>query len=320
MSHEPDPTAWIIHSGAAGHRVQCDGIAQALGLKSDHIIIAPGRPHRWLAPWGPAWPDRRIAAPWPEIVIASGRQSVPYLRRITRASCGKAFTVFLQNPVVSTKHFDFVWAPEHDRLSGANVITTITSPHTLTQDRLNAAGAEFERKFDYLPRPFVGVLVGGQNAVFRFGRAEIDDLADRLITVAREAGVGLLVTSSRRTGADNTDRLVERLKDVPAYIWNGKGSNPYLAILSLANSLIVSCDSVNMIGEAAFTGKPVQMFRLPGGSEKFDRFHASMIRCGAARWFKGLPESWKCRPLNATETVAEAIREAFEAKTGKSLR
>ena len=70
------------------------------------------------------------------------------------------------------------------------------------------------------------------------------------------------MTPSRRTGAEVEAELRKALADTPSYIWDGQGENPYLAVLALADSLITTADSVNMVSEACFTGKPVHVVDL----------------------------------------------------------
>ena len=50
-----------------------------------------------------------------------------------------------------------------------------------------------------------------------------------------------------------------------------------IAYMGLADAFIVTCDSVNMLGEAAFTGKPVYAYRLPGGTPKFLQFQEALV-------------------------------------------
>ena len=75
-------------------------------------------------------------------------------------------------------------------------------------------------------------------------------------------GCGLLVTASRRTGAANLAILREELSLPGIYFWDGSGENPYHAFLAAADAFLVSVDSVNMVFEACFTGKPVYVLPL----------------------------------------------------------
>jgi mitochondrial fission protein ELM1 len=295
----------------AGFETQGIGIAEALGLQPIIKRVSPTAPWKWLAPHGPAAPNPDIKAPWPDLLIASGRQSIPYARMIAKA--GKSFTVVLQDPRVAPSNFDLVWAPAHDQLSGPNVVSTLVSPHRLTRARLDTEAGKWGPKLAHLPHPRVAVLIGGKNSVYDFDEAAAKQLADDLATLA-DQGAGLMVTASRRTGEAQTEIIRDALKSRSALVWDGTGDNPYFGFLGAADAVIVTSDSVNMVGEAAFTGKPVHVVELSGYSAKFRRFLDAIYMEGAARPFVGALESWEYAPLNATHVIAEAIRTRFAQK------
>lgn len=301
-------TGWCLTMGSAGHEVQCIGVLEALGIEPVVKRVSPSPPYSWMAPWGPAAPDAAAAPPWPDVLVVSGRQSIPYARMIKRRSGGRTFVAVLQSPGVAPSAFDLVWVPEHDRLRGDNVITTLTSPHRLSAERLAAEAARFAGQVEHLPHPRVCVLVGGASDAYRFHSDEAGKLADDLAAFARDNGCGLMVTPSRRTGAGKVAILRERLSDVPAVVWDLGGENPYFGFMGLAEAFVVTCDSVNMLGEAAFTGKPLYAYRLPGGEKKFDRFHTGLADHGALRWFDGRLDPWTYRPIDATSYIAEEMR------------
>lgn len=306
-------TGLALTPGYAGNEVQCIGVLEALGIEPVVKRVSLGLPWRWLAPHGPAQPQADIALPWPDLLLASGRRAVPHARMIRRRSGGRTFVAFLQNPRVSPENFDLVWVPRHDGLAGDNVVATLTSPHRLTPARLAAAAEAHAPKVAHLPRPLVCVLVGGSSGSFRLGRPEAERLGEDLALFAARHCCGLLVTPSRRTGRDIVAILQARLADAPAVVWNLEGDNPYFGHMGLAEAFVVTCESANMLGEAAFTGKPLYAYRLPGGNQRFARLHAEMKEHGALRWFDGGFESWTYPPLDATLTVAAAIRERFAA-------
>ena len=170
---------WGITGGRRGNDVLVEGVATALGgpFRLIHTDLSP--PYKWLAPYRlaerAATKDPQIAPPFPDMVIASGRQAVPHARFIKRASRGAVFTVFLQDPIVSPRHFDFVWAPAHDRFAGA--MSTILSPHGMTQDILQTAADKMKARL--LPNTVRGkkiaVLIGGPNSVYPFAADEMQN-------------------------------------------------------------------------------------------------------------------------------------------------
>ncbi|MCK4869356.1 MAG: mitochondrial fission ELM1 family protein, partial [Alphaproteobacteria bacterium] len=225
-----------------------------------------------------------------------------------------------KHPRVDPAKFDLVTASAHDRLTGPNVRTTLGALHHVTREKLAAEARKFEARYAHLPRPLVAVLIGGANRVYRFDRATAERLADGLARICEESGCGLLITASRRTGPENEALLRERLKGLPAEIWDGAGDNPYFAFLGLADSIIVTGDSVNMVSEACYTGKPVHVFHLPGGGgTKFLCFHESLVETGITRPFKGWLENWQYDPLDERTALASEIRGRLDEHAGSAL-
>jgi mitochondrial fission protein ELM1 len=308
------PKTWIVTGGGAGFVVQAQGVAEALGVVPEMKLVEQSAPWRWLAPWGPAVNRGNIKPPWPDLVIAAGRQAIPFARYIRKRSGGKTFVAVLQDPRVPVSWFDFVWVPEHDKQRGPNVLATLVSPHRITPERLEQEAKKITAQIHHLPHPRVAVLLGGTNAVFSFDEAAAARIGDQLAALAKQYGAGLMVTPSRRTGARQSEIIRERIKDVRAVMWNGEGENPYFGYLGAADAILVTCDSVNMVGEATSTGKPVYVIGLRGGSRKWTRFLGPIYATGAARPFTGGLENWRYTPLNATKEIADAIRVAMKNK------
>lgn len=307
-------TGWALTAGGSGHEVQCLGVLEALGVEPVIKRVTPGGLFRPFAPWGPAAPDPAVAPPWPDVLVVSGRQSIPYARMIRRRSKGRTVTVVLQSPGISPANFDLVWVPEHDRLRGPNVLVTLTSPHRLTAERLAAEARAHAAAVAALPRPLVTVLVGGASAAYTFTSREAEKLAADLRDFAARHGCALLVTPSRRTGQGKIAILRRTLADTPGIVWDTTGDNPYFAYMGLADAFIVTCDSVNMLGEAAFTGRPIYAYRLPGGTAKFQQFQEALVGSGAVRWFDGMLDRWTYPPLDATREIADAVRRVLAAR------
>lgn len=293
---------------------QCLGLAEALGANAVIKRIKPRFPWRFLAPQLWFAPFRsldpagdQLAPPWPDLLIATGRPTVALSMAIRRASRGRTFTVQIQNPTVDLKQFDLVIAPAHDGLTGDNVISTTGALHRITAPRLAREADRFRTRLQYLPRPLVAVLIGGDNRQYRMNRDCVDRLSEGLVKLAVVHKAGLMVTPSRRTGAANEALIRKKLSGLPAEIWDGKGDNPYFAYLGLADIIVVTGDSVSMVSEACATGKPVYVFHLAGGSKKFRCFHAGLQARGVTRPFTGELSEWQYEPLDDMERIAEDI-------------
>ena len=87
-------------------------------------------------------------------------------------------------------------------------------------------------------------------------------------------------------------------------LWQGDGPNPYLGFLGLADAIIVTADSINMVSEACSTGKPVHLLPLGAESRRRAAFLQVILASGRARAFNGSLEIWDYTPLRETERVA----------------
>ena len=159
-----------------------------------------------------------------------------------------------------------------------------------------------------MPRPILGVLLGGSNKAYRLTSLRLAAIAESIAEILRKSGGSALITPSRRTGDEGRRLIQQRLAGLPATIWNGTGDNPYFAYLALADAFLVTADSVSMISEAAATGKPVHIFDLDGGNAKFARFHQLMRRAGITRPFAGRIESWSYPIPDDTARAGAAVR------------
>ena len=306
---------WVLTDGKPGMSNQCVGLAEALGVNFVVKNVRPRLPWRILAPqlWlsplsAPGADSDSLHPPWPKLLIATGRQTVALSIAIKRASAGKTFTVQIQNPAFATSRFDLVVVPRHDEITGANIIVTEGALHRVTNERLACDAERFSPLLANLPRPLFAVLVGGSNGQYRFTREAAERLADQLQSLIRRHGVGLAITMSRRTGEKNERLLRDALSANDAYIWDGIGDNPYFGILGLCDMIVVTSDSVSMVSEACATGKPVHVFYLDGGSEKFRRFHLNFGQREITRTFTGEIKSWSYKTLDDTGHVAREIR------------
>lgn len=296
----------VASDGKIGHRRQAEAIALRLGLPAQ--ILSNSAPIEAL----------QAAAQNAAVVIGAGRQSIRPMRALA-ASEHPPFLVLLQPVVHRPGDFDLIWAPAHDRagfkiLRRTQLIETLTAPAALNPDDINNAATWLKDHCPPRSGPVVGVLIGGPSRAHRFGNPEVDELAARLSAFAETHGATLLLTTSRRTPKGAAQRIAARLPEGRHLVFDAQhpkklpAETVYAGILGLAQTLIVTCDSVAMLSEAAFTGKPIYGWRLPGGRGKFERFFAGLEAHGALRWFDGGLNAWSYPPLDAAESVASAIR------------
>jgi mitochondrial fission protein ELM1 len=323
MANEIADICWVVSEGATGMENQALGLAERLGLPIAVKRVKLARPWRWLAPRLPISPfanatadSSPLAPPWPRVAIGCGRQSIPFVFAIKRASGGRTILVQTQNPRANPKKFDLIIPPEHDGLTGPNVFPILGSPNRITQASLSEARAKFAPLFETLRAPRLTVLIGGRSSAYRFSASDVDSLATALKRLAQD--FGLIVLPSRRTGEENAARIASALDGTGAYVWRDAGENPYQGALAWADSFLVTADSVNMACEAAATGKPLHIFQLTGGSQKFRMFHDSLARKGIARRFSGKIEQWRYTPLDETGRAAKRVEALLDLRGGAS--
>jgi mitochondrial fission protein ELM1 len=308
------PLVWVLHDGKAGMASQSLGLAEATGfafIEKSLTVRAPWAylpPQLWLAPLA-AVSDGGLPLrpPWPDVVIGCGRNTAAPALAIRRASGGRTIAAQIQDPRLGRGAFDLMIVPEHDGLRGPRVVTSKGALNRVTPEKLAAAQARFP-ELAALPRPILGLLIGGSNRAYRLTLDRLGEIADMIAVSLRETGGAAVVTPSRRTGAAGVALLRERLQGLPAKIWNMTGDNPYYAYLAVADAFLVTADSVSMISEAAATGKPVHVIELDGGDAKFTRFHRAMQEAGITRPFAGRVESWRYQPLDDTARAGAALR------------
>jgi len=314
-----DVRVLVLGSGKVGHEVNARGIAEALGGRMEWRSVDPRPLFGRLAPWGPVDPRDRpdlLKRPLPDIVLASGRVTVPYIRALKKSGGPRLFAVFLQDPRVSRDLFDLIWTPAHDSYRGPNVLATLTSPHPFSPARLAAARAAPDPRVAALPGPRCAIVLGGPSGAQHFTGADMDRMCEATRAIIAQ-GFSVIATPSRRTPADLTDAVRDGIGDGPGFLWDGAGDNPYASLLALADAILVTGDSANMVGEATATGAPVHIFEPTGGaSRKLGSAIDELIRLGAARRFEGRIESFVYEPIDSSGRIAAEIVRRFREGRG----
>lgn len=310
------PRVWALLDDRPGNRNQVLGIAEALGwpfeireIRFNRLAVAPnaliGATLRSLEATGRA----ALAAPWPDLVIAAGRRSVPPARWIKRQHPNTCL-VQLMWPG-STRGLDLIAVPEHDHVpEDPRILRTAGAPHRLTPERLAMEGEAFRPRVAHLPQPWIAGLVGGASRHADVPPEAFRIFADKMTALAEERGGSLLITTSRRTGEAGEQALRQGLAARPHFLhkFGDGGNNPYLGLLGVAEAVVASSDSASMVSEACATGRPTFLHDLSEPPAKLARFHARLQELGhvhrlGAPWPDRVPP-----PLLPQLTVADAIR------------
>ena len=316
---------WILLDNRIGSRHQAEGVANYLPQENFNIFYKEIR-YTPLA----ALPNfirgrtllgisseckKTLSAPYPDIVLSASRRTAPVARWIKKQNPATKLIQLLHIGCIGIKDFTLIFAPEHDnyKTTAPNIKYTVGSPHFITKEKLAQAKQEWQEKFSPLPHPITALIIGGAIKKHSFSLQNAEDLAKTVQSFKRQEGGSLLITTSRRTGAEAEKKIISYLKDIPhyAYLWGSTDPNPYLGFLACADNLIVTGDSVSMCCEATATGKPLQIFTGHDWlTPKHLRFVRSLIENHYATSLSAqtLP-SFKTTELNVAKDIAEQIIE-----------
>jgi mitochondrial fission protein ELM1 len=324
--HRPQDECWAITDQSAGNQRQALALAERMGMPVRHLVLSLRAPWSWLSPRMlaggrlalPASQRVAFAPPWPAVAIGCGRSAALLTRMLRALTEGHCHTVQILDPRIEPAHWDTVIAPRHDGLTGANVLNPIGSLNPI-DDAWLEDGREASPSLGYLPRPRVGVLLGGSRTGIRIDADYARHLVERLLARRQREGGSLLVLTSRRTPAAVADVMRNALRGVPGLLWAGPddGNNPYPGVLGWAERLVVTPDSVNMLSEACAVGCAVHTFAPASLPPKLARFHGSLRKAGLLRDVDDESPAHQT-PLRETEAIAEALRKRILAGTARS--
>lgn len=306
---------WVLQTARAGDNSQILEIAQRLNCNMAVKKVTFNALHNlpnWvlgaslvsLAPEA----QRRLIPPLPDLIIAAGKRTVPVVRWIKAASGGRTKLVQIGRPRAALGHFDLVISTPQYCLPQERNVVELPLPFTSSQPVSEQEISYWMGEWKSLPRPWVLVSIGAGKFPLRLGEKEILDLGAKLSRL----GASPIVIASPRTKQYALTALAKHLERCPAkfYPWSG-GVNPYQAALALADRIVVTSDSMSMVGEAVNSGKPVSIFRLPV-SRLFPSWSAKL---GIAEWLsrEGLLQA----PRNMTAVIDSLIAQGYAAPLGE---
>jgi len=307
-------TAWALTTGEAGMRTQTRGLARAVADDTIEKVVLARPPWRGLPSGrlilrGLEPQSDRIAPPWPDLIVSSGRRSALIAREARRRAKGAPLLVHVQDPRAAAGDFDLIVAMDHDDVQGPNVVRVATALHDVTPERLASAAEIWRRPLARLPRPLTGVILGGPAGRAPFGREEGRALLAGVLELKAQSRGGVAVVPSRRTPDEVLTLFAEAGdRDPHLWVWRREGENPYLGVLALADRLVVTGDSVSMVSEALATPHPVEVFtpRLRRRHEAFVRGLAArgLVRLFDGAWTEPTPRA----PVDTTAEAAAAVR------------
>lgn len=266
--NKPKPKIWVLLGARAGDNAQALELAQRLGGTVERKPLRFNRlsdlPNFVLGAGFKTLTDvAALSAPWPDVVIATGRRAAPVSLAIKAASGQRSVAVHLGRPRMRLGRFDLVLSTPQYGLPPAPNVMKLLFPFAQAKAVLDDLKSSFASEWSHLPHPWIAGVIGAGKFPLRFGTEELDGFAAALDRLAKDLGGSVILMDSPRSAAGAIQRVAGRVTS-PHWMWTrGIGDNPYQAALALSDQFAVTSDSVSMVSEMVQTGKPVHVFHLP---------------------------------------------------------
>ena len=301
----------LLTEGLHGMISQVEGLAKALDLEYFHEKIELNNFWKLIPP--SLTPVKKyvfknnIEKEF-DIIISCGRKSVVPSIYLKKNSNKEIINIHIQNPKVSFNNFNYIIAPEHDEISGKNVISSKGALHYLTIE-------EIEKSKDYLQnktntkKDILTLILGGPTKYYDYSTQNIKSIFTKINNLTEKNNLHLIVIPSNRTPMETVLLAKsELMKDTT--IIETVDKKAYLSALCLAKYIVVTCDSSSMISEAALTGKPVYvaMIETKRNDKRFKEFRKLFENMNILKKLDDKLETWSYEKLDEANRVAELIK------------
>jgi lauroyl/myristoyl acyltransferase/mitochondrial fission protein ELM1 len=208
----------------------------------------------------------------PDIVISCGSSIAPINFIVSRENLAKSI-VIMRPSILSTKRFDLVIMPEHDRPARRKNVTVTQGALNLIDegylkeqsDRLCQLSVVSRQLSDFC----IGLLIGGDTKNFQLKGDIMLEVIKQIKYISERFNADILVTTSRRTSKEIEHLVKEEFKNYPhcklLIIANEKNIPEAVGgILGLSQIIVTSPESISMISEAVNSKKYVLVFSSSG--------------------------------------------------------
>ncbi len=301
----------LLTEGMHGMISQAEGLAKALDIDFTHHKVELNSFWKLISPkFTPVsnFTFNSLDTKDFDIIISCGRKSVIPSICLKKNSKKKVYNIHIQDPKVSFNNFDFIIAPEHDDLSGENVILSKGSIHYLTNE-------EIDNNREYLierlnkEKNYLTLILGGPNKYYDYNDQNLKKIFNRVKIILEKSNLQAIIIPSIRTPKKTID-LSNNFFGKEQLVINDVEKKAYLSALSLAKYIVVTCDSTSMISEAAITGKPIYIAEIPAKSNdyRFRRFRELFGKLNIVKNLDEKVEKWNYEILDETNRIAKEIK------------
>ena len=255
---------WVLLYSRTGDNSQALALASSLGLPFEKKLLRYNKLRELGPHLGPSVTTlspksrQQLCAPWPDLVIAIGRWSVPVVRWIKARSYGKTKIIFLGNPRVDPHYFDLVIATVDYLGPRGNNVAISRLPLASVQ----APSVWSAPWIEEMPTPRLLLLIGGPVKYWQLPADHLRAALAKLITKASALNGSVIVSGSPRTPSTALAFLREQLETATNARLAPSVVGGLADLLDAADEIVVTGDSMAMVAEAILTGKPVSILPL----------------------------------------------------------
>ena len=301
----------LLTEGMHGMISQVEGLAKALDIDFTHHKVELNKFWKLIPPkFTPVsnFTFNSITTNDFDIIISCGRKSVIPSIYLKKNSKKKVHNIHIQDPKVSLNNFDFIIAPEHDGLTGDNVILSKGSIHYLTKEEITNNHEYLSEKLNK-EKEYLSLILGGPNKYYDYNEKNLIKIFDKIKSILESNNLQAIIVPSMRTPEKIIDFTQKYLGENNLVI-KDVDKKAYLSSLSLAKYIVVTCDSTSMISEAALTGKPIYIAEIPAKSNdyRFRKFRDLFHKLKIIKNLNEKVEIWNYEILDETNRIAKEIK------------
>ena len=305
----------LLTEGMHGMISQVEGLAKALNINFTHRKVELKSFWNFIPP--SLTPRSNISfkefeIPEFDLIISCGRKSVIPSIYLKQNSRKQIYNIHIQDPKINFKLFDFIIAPEHDEISGSNVISTKGAIHYLNKSEIVSNSEYLKSLIKTDKRKIFSLILGGPTKYYEYSKENIEKIFNKLSNLIQKEDFQLVVIPSMRT-PKNTIQFAKEFFGENHTVIEQVDKKAYLSALALSEFIVVTCDSSSMISEAALTGKPIYVANiLPKRKDKrFQKFRKLFKDLNIIKNLDDNHENWSYEILDETNRVAKIIKESL---------
>ena len=302
----------LLTEGMHGMISQVEGLAKALDLDFTHHKVELNNFWKFIPPKLTPISNKvykHFDATNYDIIISCGRKSVVPSIYLKKNSQKKIINIHIQDPKVNLKHFDIIVTPEHDGVTGDNVISSKGAIHYLTEQEISSSKDYLVGRLDN-KKNYLGLIIGGPNKYYNYSNQIIERVLLKVKKISELNKLQVIAIPSIRTPKNIITMTSEILGENHIAI-NEVDKRAYISTLAISKYLVVTCDSTSMISEAAITGKPVYVEELPAKKNdyRFKKFRDLYTKLNIIKKLDKNLEDWTYKKLDETNRIAKEIKE-----------